>query len=150
MCYFLFSNTSIAWNLSMAGSPKKWKNMATRRAWSKIRPMRKIWEIIFKSAMKRPFWMVSNRWLAEVHFSPPGGASCIALCSSPFVKLEIGGLKPDSHHSPIFMQSNYFSQKYLEITSCAVSVLTYILIRGRIWIKLRGWVKHYLLSFLAA
>ena len=38
--------TSLAWNLSMAGSPKKWKNMATRIAWSKIRPMGKILEII--------------------------------------------------------------------------------------------------------
>ena len=31
----------------MAGSPKKWKNMATRIAWSKVRPMWKILEIIF-------------------------------------------------------------------------------------------------------
>ena len=38
--------TSLASNLSMAGSPKKWKNMATRIAWSKIRPMGKILEII--------------------------------------------------------------------------------------------------------
>ena len=38
--------TSLAWNLSIAGSPKKWKNMPRRIAWSPIRPIWKIAEDI--------------------------------------------------------------------------------------------------------
>ena len=56
-------------------------------------------------------------------------SSNIALCCYPHVKLEIGNLSHITTTAPIFLQLNYFRQKYLEIASCAVSLLIYIWVR---------------------
>ena len=57
--------------------------------------------------------------------------SClIALCCYPHVKLEIGNLIQIITTAPIFQQSHYFRQKYLEIASCVVSLLNHIWVRG--------------------
>ena len=53
-----------------------------------------------------------------------------ALCCYPHVKLEIGNLIQIITTAPIFQQSHYFRQKYLEIASCAVSLL------NNIWVEL--------------
>ena len=42
----------------------------------------------------------------------------------------------DYHHRPIFLLSNYFRQKYLEISSCSVSLL------NNIWVR----VEHSLMQ----
>ena len=57
-------------------------------------------------------------------------ATDIALCCYPHVKLEIGNLIQITTTAPIFQQSYYFRQKYLEITSCAVSLLNNVWVRG--------------------
>ena len=61
-----------------------------------------------------------------------------ALCCYPHVKLEIGNLIQITTTAPIFQQSHYFRQKYLEIASCAVSLL------NNIWVR----VEHSLLQQL--
>ena len=53
----------------------------------------------------------------------------IALCCYPHVKMEIGNLIQITTTAPIFQQSHYFRQKYLEIASCAVSLLNNIWVR---------------------
>ena len=61
-----------------------------------------------------------------------------ALCCYPHVKLEIGNLIQITTTAPIFQQSHYFRQKYLEIASWAVSLL------NNIWVR----VEHSLLQQL--
>ena len=61
-----------------------------------------------------------------------------ALCGYPIVKIEIRDLSQTSTTSPIFLLSNYFRQKYLEIASCAVSLL------NNFWVR----VEHSLLQQL--
>ena len=53
----------------------------------------------------------------------------IALCSYPLVKMEIRDSIQILTTAPIFLQSNYFRQKYLEIASCSDSLLIYIWVR---------------------
>ena len=87
-----------------------------------------------------------------------------ALCGYPIVKMKIGDSSQISTTAPIFLLSNYFRQKYLEIASCAVSLLNNIWVRvehsllhqlnlqksqlqfkrssGRMWMKLWGRVEH--------
>jgi len=43
--------------------------------------------------------------------------------------MEIGNLIQITTTAPIFQQSHYFRQKYLEIASCAVSLLNNIWVR---------------------
>ena len=62
----------------------------------------------------------------------------IALCCYPHVKMEIGNLIQITTTAPIFQQSHYFRQKYLEIANCAVSLL------NNIWVR----VEHSLLQQL--
>ena len=62
----------------------------------------------------------------------------IALCSYPLVKMEIGDSSQISTTAPIFLLSNYFRQKYLQIASYAVSLL------NNIWVR----VEHSLLQQL--
>ena len=52
--------------------------------------------------------------------------SHIALWCYPHVKWEIENLSQITTTVPIFLQFNYFRQKYLEIASCAVSLLNNI------------------------
>ena len=52
----------------------------------------------------------------------------IALCTM-HVKWEIENLSQITTTAPIFLLSNYFRQKYLEIASCAVSLLNNIWVR---------------------
>ena len=52
-----------------------------------------------------------------------------ALCSYPHVKVEIRDSSQISTTAPIFLQFNYFRQKYLEIASCSDSLLIYIWVR---------------------
>ena len=61
-----------------------------------------------------------------------------ALCGYPIVKIEIRDSSQTSTTAPIFLLSNYFRQKYLEIASCAVSLL------NDIWVR----VDHSLLQQL--
>ena len=61
-----------------------------------------------------------------------------ALCGYPIVKMEIRDSSQISTTAPIFLLSNYFRQKYLEIASCAVSLL------NNIWVR----VEHSLLQQL--
>ena len=53
----------------------------------------------------------------------------IALCSYPLVKMEIRDSIQILTTAPIFLQSNYFRQKYLEIASCSDSLLIHIWVR---------------------
>ena len=53
----------------------------------------------------------------------------IALCGYPIVKMEIRDSSQISTTALIFLLYNYFRQKYLEITSCAVSLLNNIWVR---------------------
>ena len=62
----------------------------------------------------------------------------IALWRYPHVKWEIELLSQITTTAPIFLQFNYFRQKYLEIASSAVSLLNYI------WVR----VEHSLLQKL--
>ena len=62
----------------------------------------------------------------------------IALWRYPHVKWEIENLSQITTTAPIFLQFNYFRQKYLEIASSAVSLLNYI------WVR----VEHSLLQKL--
>ena len=62
----------------------------------------------------------------------------IALCGYPIGKMEIRDSSQTSTTAPIFLLSNYFRQKYLEIASCAVSLL------NDIWVR----VDHSLLQQL--
>ena len=55
--------------------------------------------------------------------------SVTALCSYPLVKMEIRDSIQILTTAPIFLQSNYFRQKYLEIASCSDSLLIYIWVR---------------------
>ena len=64
--------------------------------------------------------------------------SHIALCSYPHVKVPIRDLSQTFTTALIFQQSHYFRQKYLEITTCAVSLL------NNIWVR----VEHSLLQQL--
>ena len=59
-----------------------------------------------------------------------------ALCSYPHVNVSIRDLSQILTTAPIFLYSNYFRQKYLEIASCAVSLL------NNIWVR----VEHSLLK----
>ena len=52
-----------------------------------------------------------------------------AWCSYPLVKMEIRDSIQILTTTPIFLQSNYFRQKYLEIASCSDSLLIYIWVR---------------------
>ena len=52
-----------------------------------------------------------------------------ALWGYPHVKWEIENLCQITTTAPIFLKFNYFRQKYLEIASCAVSLLNYIWVR---------------------
>ena len=61
-----------------------------------------------------------------------------ALWRYPHVKWEIENLSQITTTAPIFLQFNYFRQKYLEIASCAVSFL------NTIWVR----VEHILLQQL--
>ena len=61
-----------------------------------------------------------------------------ALWGYPHVKWEIENLSHITTTAPIFLLSNYFRQKYLEIASCAVSLL------NNIWVR----VEHSLLQQL--
>ena len=61
-----------------------------------------------------------------------------ALCGYPIVKMEIRDSSQISTTAPIFLLYNYFRQKYLEITSCAVSLL------NNIWVR----VEHILMQQL--
>ena len=61
-----------------------------------------------------------------------------ALCSYPHVKVPIRDLSQTFTTALIFQQSHYFRQKYLEITTCAVSLL------NNIWVR----VEHSLLQQL--
>ena len=61
-----------------------------------------------------------------------------ALCGYPIVKMEIRDSSQIFTTAPIFLLSNYFRQKYLEIASCAVSLL------NNIWVR----VEHSLLQQL--
>ena len=55
---------------------------------------------------------------------------CInALCSYPHWKMEIRDSSQIPTTAPIFLQCNYFRQKYLEIASCSDSLLIYIWVR---------------------
>ena len=65
-------------------------------------------------------------------------SSCTALWRYPHVKWEIENLSQITTTAPIFLQFNYFRQKYLEIASCAVSLL------NNIWVR----VEHSLLQQL--
>ena len=87
-----------------------------------------------------------------------------ALCSYPHVNVSIRDFSQILTTAPIFLYSIYFRQKYLEIASCAVSLLNNIWVRvehsllqqlnfrksqlqfkqsaGRMWIKLWGQVEH--------
>ena len=89
----------------------------------------------------------------------------IALCGYPIVKMEIRDSSQISTTALIFLLYNYFRQKYLEITSCAVSLLNNIWVRvehnllqqlnfrksqlqfkqsaGRMWFELWGRVEHW-------
>ena len=49
-----------------------------------------------------------------------------ALCCYPNVKVEIRDSSQIRTTALIFLKSNYFRQKYLEIPSCAVSLFIYI------------------------
>ena len=60
----------------------------------------------------------------------------IALWGYPHVKWEIENLSQITTTVPIFLQFNYFRQKYLEIASCAVSLL------NNIWVR----VEHSLMQ----
>ena len=53
----------------------------------------------------------------------------IALCGYPIVKMEIRDSSQISTTALIFLLYNYFRQKYLEIASCAVSLLNNIWVR---------------------
>ena len=57
------------------------------------------------------------------------GRSTNALCSYPLVKMEIRDSIQILTTAPIFLQCNYFRQKYLEIASCSDSLLIYIWVR---------------------
>ena len=59
-----------------------------------------------------------------------------ALWGYPHVKWEIENLSQITTTAPIFLQFNYFRQKYLEIASCAVSLL------NNIWVR----VEHSLMQ----
>ena len=59
-----------------------------------------------------------------------------ALCSYPHVNVSIRDFSQILTTAPIFLYSNYFRQKYLEIASCAVSLL------NNIWVR----VEHSLLQ----
>ena len=61
-----------------------------------------------------------------------------ALCGYPHVKVSIRDLSQTFTTAPIFQKSHYFRQKYLEIASCAVSLL------NNIWVR----VEHSLLQQL--
>ena len=61
-----------------------------------------------------------------------------ALCSYPHVNVPIRDLSQTFTTALIFQQSHYFRQKYLEITTCAVSLL------NNIWVR----VEHSLLQQL--
>ena len=52
--------------------------------------------------------------------------SVSALCCYPNVKVEIRDSSQICTTALIFLKSNYFRQKYLEIPSCAVSLFIYI------------------------
>ena len=67
--------------------------------------------------------------IPRFHFLP------IALWGYPHVKWEIENLSQITTTAPIFLQFNYFRQKYLEIASCAVSVL------NNIWILVEHSLK---------
>ena len=57
-----------------------------------------------------------------------------ALCGCPIVKMELdiqARFPPHCGTAPIFLLSNYFRQKCLEIASCAVSLL------NNIWVLLQ-------------
>ena len=56
-------------------------------------------------------------------------AKTTALCSYPLVKMEIRDSIQILTKVPIFLQSNYFRQKYLEIASSSDSLLIYIWVR---------------------
>ena len=66
----------------------------------------------------------------------------IALCCYPHVKMEIGNLIQITTTAPIFQQSFYFRQKYLEITKITKNKiykknqLHFKHFADRIWIKL--------------
>ena len=60
-------------------------------------------------------------------FSPRSQTN--ALCSYPHVKMEIRDSSQISTTAPIFLEYNYFRQKYLEIASCSDSLLIYIWVR---------------------
>ena len=57
------------------------------------------------------------------------GSLTTALCSYPHWKVEIRDSSQISTTAPIFLQFNYFRQKYLEIASCSDSLLIYIWVR---------------------
>ena len=62
----------------------------------------------------------------------------IALWGYPHVKWEIENLSQITTTAPIFLQFNYFRQKYLEIASCAVSLL------NNIWVQVEHSLLHKL------
>ena len=59
-----------------------------------------------------------------------------ALCRYPHVNVSIRDLSQILTTAPIFLYFNYFRQKYLEIASCAVSLL------NNIWVQ----VEHSLMQ----
>ena len=60
----------------------------------------------------------------------------LPLWGYPHVKWEIDNLSQITTTAPIFLLSNYFRQKYLEISSCSVSLL------NNIWVR----VEHSLMQ----
>ena len=91
-------------------------------------------EISFQNCFNQLYVQLPQRWKRTE------GASyaTIALWRYPHVKWEIELLSQITTTAPIFLQFNYFRQKYLEIASSAVSLLNYI------WVR----VEHSLLQKL--
>ena len=73
---------------------------------------------------------------AAAHQASLVEAVTIALCRYPHVNVSIRDLSRILTTAPIFLYFNYFRQKYLEIASCAVSLL------NSIWVQ----VEHSLLQ----
>ena len=90
----------------------------------------------------RGFRTCFTRYTDSTSFTRYTGSACFtrytALWGYLHVKWEIENLSQITSTAPIFLQFNYFRQKYLEIASCAVSLL------NNIWVR----VEHSLLQQL--
>ena len=89
--------------------------------WRRRRRKRRASKQVGKNLLPCSPWLVPFDWWWDRWI--------IALCSYPHVKVEIRDSSQISTTAPIFLQLNYFRQKYLEIASCSDSLLIYIWVR---------------------